>query len=224
MFYLWIDTNILKMFYIIQLILWLSIIIIVTFLHKMRLIDEKKNNYLICFSIIKNYQSIIWRKNDSSFKNNKMDLLNGIRVLQQIYIILFHIGCFIDLSLNMDNKQIENNSNDEVNIWPFGPLILWHGLDIAFIVSGISSAKWFIQKYNKSLNKDLFKLSIRFITTRVIRIIPIYYLSLYCYIILIRYYLTDKTRDILVENSCTNNWYLNALFLQTFFSADDMVK
>ena len=212
------------------LILWISIILFVTILHKMKLINGIQNKFLICFSIIKNCETIIWHKNGNSGKkgktNNKMDLLNGIRVLQQIYVILFHIATIIDYGLKFDLNIINNNDDNNsrvVSIWPFGTLIVRHGLDLTFIVSGISYAKWFSQKYNNNLNKNKFKFSLKFIFTRIINILPIYYLSLYCYLILIRYYLTDKTKDISVENSCNNNWYLNVLLIQSFISTETLV-
>ena len=77
---------------------------------------------------------------------------------------------------------------------------------------------------NKSLDKSSLVISLRYYFDRILRLIPIYYMSLYFYIIYAKYLVSDRFYDKRVVEVCDEKLVYNILFVGNEIKSTQMVN
>jgi len=188
--------------------IWMFLIFISTICDHLNIIS--KNNWFISFSLIDNYGKIVVQQPNEL--EPKCSILYGIRVLTSFVIIFIHFLLII-ARLSPDVSQLFESLKINANF-------LTVAVDNYFLISGLMSSQWFIRKWKITNGKVNI---IQYYLSRLLRIIPMHYLSLWFYIITINELLDGRFKDEKLEDICSKNWILNALFVSNLISSDQIV-
>jgi peptidoglycan/LPS O-acetylase OafA/YrhL len=188
--------------------IWMFLIFISTICDHLNIIS--KNNWFISFSLIDNYGKIVVQQPNKL--EPKCSILYGIRVLTSFVIIFIHFLLII-ARLSPDVSQLFESLKIYANF-------LTVAVDNYFLISGLMSSQWFIRKWKITNGKVNI---IEYYLSRLLRIIPMHYLSLWFFIITINELLDRRFKDEKLEDICSKNWILNALFVSNLISSDQIV-
>ncbi len=197
--------------FIVFTIVWLILVLISTIFEYLKLIIGRTNNWLICFSLITNYEKIKIQESDG--KESNYSSLYGIRVMTSIIVMSFHIMLFMAI--------LSPNLVELFKSFSFFAPIPTLSIDTFLLISGLMSGKWFYRKWRTTNGKvNVYE----YYLARLLKIAPIYYLVFWFYLITINKLIVGRFNEEIVENICSKNWILNILFLFNFISSDEMVS
>ena len=94
-------------------------------------------------------------------------------------------------------------------------------MDVTILSAGVASIKWFMRQVDKTDGKRITIITARFYFDRLLRIIPIYYLCYYFYMIYTRYWVSHRFYDTRIEGLCYNNIIYNLIFVGNFINRDN---
>ena len=191
--------------------------LISTILHLCKIIGD--NSLLIHFSLLKNVQAFIPRRNVKAQDAKTValfqyptELIEGIRQFWQIVLLATHFSlqlnsdAFTKMKDNKDNQQ--HIANYLINIY------FRTGLGFAFMLNGIASGKYFFQQISRNKNQSFFKLSARFYLERFLVIGPIFYL--YFFSNLYQAKIIGNNHGQNLTNLCSDAIIPNMLFFMNF--------
>ena len=134
-------------------------------------------------------------------------LFDGIRVLSQLYILVFHYLALIFC----DNQDISYPLRYALSFLVRAVFVFF------FAISGISTAKWFVQNWKKTSSAS--SLIARFYFERLAMIVPFYYIFLFFYYL----FLVVKGNSVILDNF-TSALIPNLFFVSNFFGTEKIVS
>eukprot|EP01132_Coremiostelium_polycephalum_P004321 gene4321-5408_t len=174
---------------------------------------------LMCFSLIKNYNSYI---NGSSAKKY-LDSLDGIRSLSMIWVVLGHSILFL-ITFGVDNISYVFNTLSKTfsfQVYPAGEF----AVDIFFNLSGFLVTYSVLDQLDKLSGSKATFGSLKFwglyIVHRIVRLSPLYYYLMFFFM-----YLAPQIgngpaiyqyQDVAMTN-CSKYWWANLLYINNMTS------
>uniref|UniRef100_A0A0A1WML0 Nose resistant to fluoxetine protein 6 n=1 Tax=Zeugodacus cucurbitae TaxID=28588 RepID=A0A0A1WML0_ZEUCU len=180
-------------------------------------------DFVKCFDVLDNYDKMFTVRENST---SEIPVINGLRSVCAMWIVLFHVFWYMYFTVNNKAFLISYAEQIFFQYVSSAPLLV----DVFFTISG------FLQTYNFMRNakqmqtirnnshlqnvKHFFKLLFH----RYLRLGPLYLVMMgtvdlfYAYIADVSVYHISERFD----EKCTQYWWRNLLFIQNFFSHNDM--
>ncbi|KAL9915224.1 nose resistant to fluoxetine protein 6-like isoform 1-T3 [Glossina fuscipes fuscipes] len=179
-------------------------------------------HFVSSFDIQENWSKLFTTKPD----NNSIAVIDGLRSMCAIWIMLFHVMWFMYFTVN--NKPVLV-SYAETGIFQYlssAPILV----DVFFTISGFLQVHNFLSNSRKleAIRANNFwqnaKQFAKMLIRRYLRLCPLYLVLivlvdlLYAYIDMVSvYHIYEK-----FDETCSNYWWRNLLFIQNLFAYDDI--